>query len=419
MSKLKEWYRLERWLALGLSREVGTGGTSALLRLSSLGVMLSLLVMLIAVSVSWGFKREVSSFAYSQTGHISLYPSGGDWLSSERVVRLTPKMRQLLMQHPAIEAFYPWVQQRAMLKTADDYTGVMLLGLDSAQQHSYFTGRMLEGAFPTFSSLDTVRNPIVLPSRLAERMRCSVGDKLQMYFLQEGVRVRSFRVVGLYDASGLEQLPVLCSASALRMLERLPEDHYHRVAIELIDATNVDATLADLAMQLEADADVLDGQLLQIAKAEELMPELFGWLELLDSNVYVLLGLMLLVCGFTMISGLLILILDKTPHIGLLKALGATGGQLRRVFVLLSIRLALWAMLWGNALFALVYFVQNRWHFLRLDPENYYVDFVPMHLDLWQWGGINLLTLMAVLLALLVPSRISARVSPTEAMRFE
>lgn len=417
MNKLKRWYALERWLALGLSG--AERGTSALLRLSALGVLLCLLVMLISVSVSLGFKREVRSFAVSQTGHISLYPAGGDPLSSATSFKLTSELKSILSEHPEVSALHPLVQQRAMLKTRDDYAGIMLLGLDSAQSHPYFIGRMQEGVFPSFSSLDTVANPIVLPSRLAERMQCHLGDKLQVYFLHREVRVRSFRVVGIYDASGLEQLPALCASRVLRAVDRLGEDAYHRLAIELHHPDYSSATLEVLAQQIEQHPEVLGGQVLQLSSAEQIMPELFGWLELLDSNVYVLLGLMLLVGGFTMISGLLILVLDKTQHIGLLKALGATDAQIRRVFILLSMRLALWSMLAGNVLFALIYFLQRELHLLRLDPRNYYVDFVPMHLEMWHWVAINLATLLAILLALLLPSRLSGRVDPSEAMRFE
>lgn len=421
MRQFKRCYASERWLMRGLSRSTSVQGQGVgeLLLLGTLGVTFSLLMMLVAVSISLGFNRQVSTLAYSQTGHISLYPRGENWLNTSETFRLTERLRSLVEQQPYVADIYPWIQQRAMLKTRDDYTGVLLLGADSEMRHPYFSSRILEGQYPSFSNSDTILNPIVLPSRLAERVGCSVGDKVQMYFLHQEVHVRSFRIMGIYDASGLEQLPVLCYSKVLRGVEKLPSNVYHRLAIELHSSSEIEQALKTLISLLETNINVLDGQALQIVKAREMMPELFGWLDLLDSNVYILLGLMLVVSGFTMISGLLIVVLDKTQQIGILKALGANVIQIRRIFVILSVRLTLRAMLWANSFFVLIYFMQNRFHVLRLTPENYYVDFVPMHIELWQWLAINFLTLIVVLLSLLLPSQISSKISPVEAIKFE
>lgn len=420
MGKQKQHYKFEWWFSLRLRHSTCGSGTSILLRLCSVGVLLSLFVMLISVSVSSGFKREVSLLAYSQTGHISLYPSNSDWLNTDRPFRLTPRLRRVLAENPDISAYYPWLQKRAMLKTKENYTGVQLLGLDSGQLYPYFLGRMEQGDLPSISLSGVQHHPIVLPSHLASVMRCRVGDKVQLYFLQEAVRVRSFQIVGIYASSGLEQMPVLCSAQTLRMLDRMPSDqYYHRISLDIRDDAPKDWVVTQLVSSLSKDPDILEDQRLQISKAEELMPELFSWLELLDNNIYILLGLMLLVGGFSMISGLLILVLDKTSHIGLLKAVGAKDGDIRRVFVLLSLHLAVKAMLIANTLFAVTYMLQNGLHILRLDPKNYYVSFVPMYLSFSQWLGINLLTIAIILLVLLLPSKLASKISPIEAMKFE
>lgn len=420
MKSINSFYHLESWLVRRLRRSnEHTNSGALLLRLSVTGVTLSLLVMLISVAVSLGFKRQVSAFAYSQTGHLSLYTSGGDWLNNSQPFTLTKGLKNIITKDPNVRRLHSIVQQRAMLKTQDDYAGILLFGLDSADVHTYYQERMLSGTYPTFSSLDTVHNPIVLPSRLSERMHCTVGDRVHLYFLHSGIKVRSFSVVGIYDSSGLDELPALCTNSALRALDKLAPSAYHRVAIELHEAEKAESTLERIAQSIEVNHTVLDGQSLALTQAEQMMPDIFSWLNLLDSNVYVLIGLMLLVSGFTMIAGLLIIVLDKTQHIGVLKALGGSNAQVRGIFTLLAMSLVGRALLLGNAIFGVLYYVQNTWHILELNPENYYIQFVPLELEPWHWIALNTLTVAVVFIVLLLPSRIVARICPADAMRFD
>lgn len=412
-------YSIAQWLTHRLGRNAGSSSSAgSILNLSICGVALSLIVMLISVAVSLGFKRQVSNFAYSQTAHLSLYASGTDWLNNSTPFSLSRDLESTLEAHSDIKAIYPLVQQRAMLKTKEDYTGVLLFGIDSALIYPYYQERIIAGHYPTFSSLDSVHNAIILPSKLSERMKLKVGDKLQLYFLHSGIKVRTFWVVGLYDSSGLEQLPLLCPSSVLRGIDKLSEHSYHRVGIELYHIENSEAVLNDLVRSIEQNLTVLNGENLVLSLAEQMMPDIFSWLSLLDSNVYVLIILMLLVSGFTMIAGLLIIVLDKTQHIGILKALGSSNYLVSRVFILLAMRLASRALLWGNVIFGAVYYIQNTWHIIKLNPENYYLQFVPMELELWQWLSINILTIVVIFIVLLVPSRIVARISPADAMRF-
>ena len=152
---------------------------------------------------------------------------------------------------------------------------------------------------------------------------------------------------------------------------------------------------------------------------QELQPELFNWLAFLDTNVYALLSLMILVGGFTMITGLIILVLDKSKQIGILKALGATDGLLRRTFLLLAGRLILRGMLWGNLLALVLGLVQQHFRLIRLNPANYFMSSVPIHFDPWAWVGINAGTLLLILIMILVPTGIVSRIRPAESMRID
>lgn len=397
----------------------GEASTSPLLRLSTIGVALSLGVMLISVAIILGFKRQVSSFAYGQTGHVSLYAWGSDWLGTSQHLRLGEGLRSFLEQRPDIRQVYPLLQRTALLKTEDNYEGLMLYGVDSAFTHSYFSSRITSGVWPTFSALDSVDNPIVLPSKLAERMQCRVGDKLRLYFWGEQIRVRAYQLVGIYESSGLDKLPAITAGSSLRRLDRLGADEYSRLMIVLEQGERTDEVMASLSEELGQSPSLLQGQSLGLNSAEELMPDLFNWLALLDSNVYLLLSLMILVGGFTMITGLIIIVLDKTRQIGLLKALGASNRQIRSIFTLMSLRLMLRALLWGNVLAGAFCILQATLAPIKLDPRNYFMDAVPVVFDLGLWIGVNVGTALLILLMLLAPTKIIASISPAAVMRFD
>lgn len=406
-------------LARSVRSDGHTGKTSPLLRLSILGVALSLCVMLVSIAIILGFKRQVSAFAYSQTGHISLYPWGEHWLGTQKHFGLTSQLRAYLEQSPLVADFYPVMQRTALLKTQSSYTGLLLYGVDSAFAHPYFVERLHSGAFPSFSSLDSVAQPLVLSSKIAEQMGCRVGDRVHLYFLGDRIQVRAYTLAAIYESSGLDKLPALCAASSLRRLDKLASDRYNRVLLMTPEGLSSTEASTRLAQDLELHSELLEGESLGLSSAEELMPDLFNWLSLLDSNVYLLLVLMVLVSGFTMITGLIITVLDKTRQIGLLKALGARDGQIRTIFALIASRLMLRALLWGNLLAGMFCWVQIEFRPMRLDPRNYFVDAVPVAVDPWLWIGVNVGAAVLIMLMILGPTRIVGSIRPASVMRFD
>lgn len=387
--------------------------------LSVVGVALSLIVMLLSLSIVQGFRRQISSIAYGQVGHISLYPWGDSWLTTRAHIAPPEPFLQTIASEPGVHAIYPIVQQMSLLKTEDDFAGVMLYGVDSAFDYRFFTEAVSGGGMPTFSSLDTIDAPIVLPDRLAVRMKLSLGDKVRLYFLGEKVRVRSFTLAGLYASHGLEDLPALCSSKALRRIDRLSSDSYSRVIIEVSDPDHLDETMARLVDRLSRHPHISAQNQYAMSSAEELLPDLFQWLKLLDSNVVFLIVVMLIVGAFTMITGLIVIVLDKTEHIGLLKAIGASNIQIRRLFALIAMRQIAIGLAIGNALALALSLIQIKWQVLELDPRNYFMDAVPVVIDWELWLGVNLGTLLFIMLAVLGPTMIVARIKPAEIMRID
>lgn len=409
------------FLSRGLSRgdKAGTRRVSALLRLTTIGVALSLSVMLLSVTIILGFHRQIHEFAFSQTGHISLNGYGSTWKTSTTPVYVSPELLSFLRKKKGVSSVSPLIQQAGLLKTEGDFSGILLYGIDSTFRSRYFTEQVKSGTLPSFSESEYSRPPIVLPSHVARRMNYKVGDAVRIYFFGEKMRVRVFELQAIYESTGLELSPALCPISSLQRLNHWDENTYSRLIIMLQDPDTAYPTLDHLISTLQARPDLIGEENYGLNLGQELQPELFNWLAFLDTNVYALLSLMVLVGGFAMITGLIIIVLDKSKQIGILKALGATNRQLRQTFLQIAARLILRGIFWGNAIALVLSLAQCQFKIIKLNPANYFTDSVPIHFDLPLWVAINVGTLIVILLMVLVPASLVSRIHPAESMRMD
>ena len=409
------------FLSRGLSRgdKAGTRRVSALLRLTTIGVALSLSVMLLSVTIILGFHRQIHEFAFSQTGHISLNGYGSNWKTSTTPVYVSPELLSFLRGEKGVSSVSPLIQQAGLLKTEGDFSGILLYGIDSTFRSRYFTEQVKSGTLPSFSESEYSRPPIVLPSHVARRMNYKVGDAVRIYFFGEKMRVRVFELQAIYESTGLELSPALCPISSLQRLNHWDENTYSRLIIMLQDPDDAYPTLDHLISTLQARPDLIGEENYGLNLGQELQPELFNWLAFLDTNVYALLSLMVLVGGFAMITGLIIIVLDKSKQIGILKALGATNRQLRQTFLQIAARLILRGIFWGNAIALVLSLAQRHFKIIKLNPANYFTDSVPIHFDLPLWIAINVGTLIVILLMVLVPASLVSRIHPAESMRMD
>ena len=409
------------FLSRGLSRgdKEGTRRVSALLRLTTIGVALSLSVMLLSVTIILGFHRQIHEFAFSQTGHISLNGYGSNWKTSTTPVYVSPELLSFLREEKGVSSVSPLIQQAGLLKTEGDFSGILLYGIDSTFRSRYFTEQVKSGTLPSFSESEYSRPPIVLPSHVARRMNYKVGDAVRIYFFGEKMRVRVFELQAIYESTGLELSPALCPISSLQRLNHWDENTYSRLIIMLQDPDAAYPTLEHLISTLQARPDLIGEENYGLNLGQELQPELFNWLAFLDTNVYALLSLMVLVGGFAMITGLIIIVLDKSKQIGILKALGATNRQLRQTFLQIAARLILRGIFWGNAIALVLSLAQRQFKIIKLNPANYFTDSVPIHFDLPLWVAINVGTLIVILLMVLVPASLVSRIHPAESMRMD
>ena len=278
---------------------------------------------------------------------------------------------------------------------------------------------MVEGELPQFS--DTASsNRVVISKALATKLRLKLGDKIDTYYIQDDIRARRLQIVGIYQTN-FSEYDILFLLTDLYLVNRLNNWEPGQVSGAELQVRDYDR-LEEITYQIAADLDGMEdryGEDYCVRNVEQLNPQIFAWLSILDVNIWVILILMAGVAGFTMVSGLLIIIIERTSMIGILKSLGANNTTIRKVFLWFSVFLIGKGMLWGNVIGLAFYFLQKWFGIFKLDPETYYMDTVPVSFNILLFLLLNIGTLLASVLMLLGPSFLITRIHPANSMRYE
>ena len=373
-------------------------------RMVIVSIALSFLVMIVAVSVSSGFRKEIRDALSSVSGDVRLLPSDLDWLSENSPVGRYPAYLSRLDSVPGIKSVSPVVYRAGIVRKNDVVHGVLFKGVED------------------FPASDSAALEVSIPSRLADILSAGTGDSFQAYFVGERVKVRKFSVAGIYDdlAEADDRLVVYCRLSDIQRVNGWSPDQISAFEISLEDAFRTENGMKDMAQEIGSIAMLYssddDSSVVSVSTAEA-NPQLFDWLSLIDFNVAVILCLMTVVAGFNMVSGLLILLFENISTIGILKSLGMTDSAIARVFLRASSVIVLKGMLAGNALAILFCVIQGTTHLIPLDPSNYFIPYVPVHLEIWKILAADAAAYLLIMLLLLLPSMFISRVDPARTVR--
>lgn len=372
-------------------------------RLAMVSIAVSFLVMIIAVSVSSGFRKEIRSGVSSISGDIQLTPSTMNYVNEDDPVCGHPSYYDRLAAVKGVKAIDPVIYRAGIVKSGDNIHGVLFKGVQKP-------------------AVDTVDLGVTIPSRLADVLGLSVGDKMLTYFVGERVKVRKFHVAGIYRSllDSDDALLVYASVDDLRRLNGWEDDEVSAIEVTLDDAFKSPALismkneeLGSMALMLAGD----DEDSLVATSVIQRYPQLFSWLSLIDFNVLFILVLMTIVAGFNMISGLLILLFRNISTIGILKSMGMTDRNIAAVFLRVSSQLVLKGMAIGNALALLFCLIQGTTHVLKLDPANYFVSFVPVAVNIPMIIIADVISYVVIMLLLLIPSLFISKVDPARTVR--
>lgn len=393
--------------------------SSPAVKVAMAAVAISIAVMIISIAIVMGFKHEIRDRITGFNSHISLYTQSD--ANSDNLVKMDNNLQKLLDSQPYINSYNLELSMPAIFKTAEDFKGVYLKGMGRGADTQFLKQCLLQGSVPDFGNKASA-DKIVISHLAASRLGLNVGDEIDTYFIVNDLRVRRLKISGIYNSHFEHYDDVLAygSINLLQELASLKSDEATAVKIMTNNFDNVDentSILQNCLMKAYSQGQTDKLYLTENAKTQGF--NYFQWLSLLDTNVIVVLILMLAVSCITLISGMLILIIDKTRFIGIVRALGISNHSLSRVFIYLSIRVALWGMLIGNIIAISFVWIQKQTHLIPLDADSYYFDYVPVSMQWEAFLILDFVTIILIFTTLLLPSRYVSKISPARAMRYE
>ena len=390
-------------------------------RVALAGITIGVTVMLITVCVVIGFKQTVTEKVAGFGAHIQITSFDNNNTYEYQPIFAPDSMLTMLRSLPHVESVNTFATKPGMLKTGDAFQGIVLKGLPITDANAgqepawqFFSKNLIDGSLPKEP------NDILLSQENARQLSLKVGESVLCYFVGDALKVRKFTISGIYSSSFAEydKLFVVCPLPTVIQLNGWQPAQVSGIEMRLDDLSHLDEVYDDVYFAVANRLDE-EGSAYYPQSVIQMHPAVFYWLDLLDMNVWVIIILMLAVSGFNIVSGLIILILDAIPLIGILKALGADNRFIRRIFIHEATILIGKGMLWGNILGLSLAALQYFFHLIPLDAATYYVPYVPVA---FPWIGLillNVLILGVSLLTLLAPTSLATRISPAKVMHFE
>lgn len=373
------------------------------IRIAIAGISIGLAVMILTVAIVVGFKQEIRKKVSDFGGDLQVQAMSSNRTFEKQPICYNDSVLTLLAERPDVAEVTPFITKPAVIKTQDDFLSVVIRSADVGERE------------------------ISISETIARKLKIGIGDKVQIFFVQNhqldgsldygsadaSVKTRTLTVASLYQThfNQYDNQMIGANHQLLQQVSGWDEDMASGLAIRLSDADALTDSYEDMTDIVSLTQDRRGTQLV-VRTVEQQNPEIFGWLQLLDTNVWVILALMTIVSTFTMISGLMIIILERSQMIALLKALGYDNRRLRETFLYIALFLTTRGLLWGNLVGLGCCVIQSIWHPVSLDPENYYLEWVPISITWWQVVALNLGALVVTMLMLIAPSAMIAKMSP-------
>lgn len=401
------------------SREGEKEVSKPAVRIAMAGIAIGLAVMIVSVAVVIGFKHQVRDKVIGMGSDIVVSSIEGAQLYQMNPVVANDSLLSVIRNIHQVSHVQRYATKPGMIMTADNFQGMIVKGVAQEYDWTYLKAYLQEGEIPALT--DSVASNRVLVSRsMADKLSLKVGDKLYTYYIEGNVRARRLTVSGIFQTnfSAFDDYFLITDMYTVRRLNGWEPDQVGGVEVAVSDYRFLDSVNDEIRGHIQEQTDRY-GAIYCSRTSEELYPQIFAWLDLLDTNVWVILILMTGVAGFTMISGLLIIILERTQMIGVLKALGADNASIRQIFLSFSVFLIGRGMCWGNVIGLSCCLIQYFFEPIKLDPATYYVNAVPVELHLGWIVLLNVCTLLVSVGMLVGPSYLISHIHPAKSIRFE
>ena len=400
-------------------RREGTSFSRPINVIAIIGIAMGLAVMILAVAILTGFKKQIREKVVGFGSHIQITNFDSNNSFETTPISDTQNFIHKIKQIPGIGHIQEFATKAGIIRTDEDIQGVVLKGIGSDFDWSYFKSNMVDGS--VFSVTDTGRtDKVIISKRISDMLRLKTGESFTMLFVQDPPRMRKFTICGIYETSleEFDKMYVFCDIGHIKKLNGWKDDQVSGFEVYINNFDKLDELTSEVRDAIGYKLTEEDTKF-KVTNIRMRYPQIFDWLNFQDINVIIIILLMLIVAGFNMISGLLILILEKTNMIGVLKSLGAEDIIIRRVFLYQAAYLIGKGLFWGNLIGIGLAFIQIKTGLVTLDPTSYYIKTVPVNLELTHLLLLNAGTMAAIIVMLLVPSQLISRISPVKAIRYD
>lgn len=390
------------------------------IRIATAGIAIGLAVMIVSVCVVFGFKHAVSAKVIGFGSHIQVANFMTLQTSESYPIQMTDSLIKVLKNTQGVEHVQRFAIKQGVLKTDSDFLGVVFKGVGPDFDSTFIHQNLMEGSIPAFSDTKS-SNKILLSMSMAKKLKLKTGDRIFAYFIDHtGVRVRRFTIAGIYQTNLAQYDDVTCFIDLYTAvkLNGWETDQVSGAEITVKDFNKVDETEAIFINRLNRTVDQY-GETYSSKTIRDISPQIFSWLDLLDLNVWIILALMIAVAGVTMISGLLIIILERVTMIGVLKAMGAKNTMIRHTFLWFAVFIITRGLLIGNLIGIGLVLLQRYTGMVGLDPQTYYVTTVPVDINIPVLLLLNVATLLISVVVLIAPSYLISHIHPAKSMRYE
>ena len=400
-------------------RREGTSFSRPINVIAIVGIAMGLAVMILAVAILTGFKKQIREKVVGFGSHIQIMNFDSNLSFETAPISDTQKFISKIKQIPGIAHIEVFATKAGIIRTDEDIQGVVLKGIGSDFDWSYFKSNMVDGS--VFTVTDTGRSDkVIISKKISQMLRLKTGDSFSMLFVQDPPRMRKFTISGIYETSleEFDKMNVFCDIGHIKKLNGWKDDQVSGFEVFINDFDKLNEMTSEVKDAIGYKITEEDTKF-KVTNIRMRYPQIFDWLNFQDINVIIIILLMLIVAGFNMISGLLILILEKTNMIGVLKSLGAEDLTIRRLFLYQAAYLIGKGLFWGNLIGIGLAYLQLKTGVITLDPTSYYIKTVPVNLELTHILLLNAGTMIAIIIMLLVPSQLISRISPVKAIRYD
>lgn len=390
-----------------------------IIKVATLGIVLGMAVMILSISIGSGFQKEVKEKIVGFSSPIQVVNYDYNQSYETNSILLDSAIIHDIAKIDGVKHIQQYATKPGIIKTNEHVQGMVLKGVGADYDWSFVKSILVDGAVPTFNT-DSIQNTILISRLTAKQLNFKVGDDVIIYFIQENVRARRLKIGGIFD-SNLPEYDKIFAFVDIKHIQKLNNWSTKQVTgleIKINDFALID-TIATQADIITAEAVTADGSMLRVRPIQEIEPQIFGWLAILDTNVIVIILLVLAVAGFNMISGLLILILERTNMIGILKALGMANNGIRSLFIYLATYIIGRGILWGNIIGISLCLIQMHFNVITLNPEEYYLNSVPINLSIVSLLILNIGTLIVTTAMMFFPTLLVSKILPAKSIKFE